>query len=94
MKEKKMAKATLTVSGTVHVGDTYTIAGSGFAPGIVNISAADPGCCSGWAVLADDNGNLSYDKLAEEPGYYVIKALGTNKGGRIVTLAEVAFSVT
>ena len=63
--------STPTLSGDAqrHVGDVYTVAGCGFAPGALvplEIGEAD-GCCSALNVLADSSGRLLSTSTSTRP---------------------------
>jgi hypothetical protein len=67
---------TLTGPTVAHVGETYTVNGSGFAPGsIVPLEVAEAGgCCIALNMVADENGAFSYSGLVYAPGAYRVRA--------------------
>jgi hypothetical protein len=67
----------LTGPSTAHVGETYTIDGSGFAPGALvplEIGEAD-GCCIALNLVADASGRISYTGDVYAAGAYRTRAL-------------------
>jgi hypothetical protein len=89
-----MAGPLLTGPLVAHVGDFYTITGSGFAPGSVvplEIAEAD-GCCIALNMVADDHGGFSYTGAVWAPGAYRVRALVPRNGsGRWRIVASWAF---
>jgi hypothetical protein len=68
---------TLTGPTVAHVGETYTVNGSGFAPGSLvplEIAEAD-GCCIALNLVADESGKFSYTGAVWAPGTYRVRAL-------------------
>ena len=74
----------LTGPTTAWVGETYTVRGSGFAPGSLvplEIAEAD-GCCIALNLVADGDGGFSYTGEVWAPGSYRVRALSQRNGGR------------
>ena len=64
------------------VGDQYTVAGSGFAPGglvPLEIAEAD-GCCIALNMVADRYGAFAYTGEVWAPGTYRVRAAVPRKG--------------
>jgi hypothetical protein len=83
---------TLTGPTVAHVGETYTIDGSGFAPGStvpLEIMEAD-GCCMALNMVADDYGKFSYTDDVWAPGAYRVRAL-VKRSNRWRVAAEWSF---
>jgi hypothetical protein len=77
-----------------HVGETYTITGSGFAPGaLVPLEIAEAGgCCIALNMVADATGRFSYAAEVWAVGAYRVRALAPrNAGGRWRVAASWAF---
>lgn len=65
-----------------HVGETYTVAGSGFAPGglvPLEIAEAD-GCCIALNMIADSTGWFSYTGVVWAGGTYRVRAFAPRNG--------------
>jgi hypothetical protein len=88
------AGPTLTGPSGVHVGETYTVYGSGFAPGAwvpLEIAEAD-GCCLALGMVADETGGFTLIRLAWAPGSYRVRAaVPRNGNGRWRTVASWSF---
>jgi hypothetical protein len=83
---------TLTGPTVAHVGETYTVNGSGFVPGSIiplEIMEAD-GCCMALNLVADDYGKISYTDDVWAPGAYRIRAL-VKRSNRWRVAAEWSF---
>ena len=83
---------TLTGPTVAHVGETYTVYGSGFAPGSLiplEIAEAD-GCCIALNLVADESGKLSYTGDVWAPGTYRVRSL-VKRNGRWRVGAEWSF---
>lgn len=68
---------TLTGPTVAHVGETYTVNGSGFAPGSLvplEIAEAD-GCCIALNLVADESGKFSYTGDVWASGTYRVRVL-------------------
>jgi len=68
---------TLTGPATAQVGETYTVDGSGFAPGsLVPLEIAEAGgCCIALNLVADASGRISYTGAVYAAGAYRVRAL-------------------
>ena len=88
------AGPTLTGPSGVHVGETYTVYGSGFAPGSwvpLEIAEAE-GCCLTDGRVADETGGFALTRLAWAPGSYRVRAaVPRNGNGRWRTVASWSF---
>jgi hypothetical protein len=88
--------STPTLSGESQrqVGDVYTVAGCGFAPGALvplEIGEAD-GCCAALNVLADSSGRFVYSGAVWAPGTYRVRAGAPRRGNaRMAVVAEWSF---
>jgi hypothetical protein len=72
----------LTGPVTVHVGELYTVYGSGFAPGAMvplEIAEAD-GCCIALNMFADSDGRFAYTGEVWAPGSYSVRAFVERNG--------------
>jgi hypothetical protein len=87
---------TLSGPSAVRVGETYTVNGSGFAPGSwvpLEITEAG-GCCLALGMVADEAGSFSYTGPAWMPGTYRVRAaVQRNGNGRWRIVAECTFDV-
>jgi hypothetical protein len=75
----------LTGPTVAHVGDAYTIDGSGFAPlSLVPLEIAEAnGCCMALNMVADEYGRFSYRGDVWAPGTYTVRAwMPRNGNGR------------
>ena len=85
---------TLSGASQLQVGDVYTVAGCGFAPGALvplEIAEAD-GCCMALNVLADSSGRFVYSDAVWAPGTYRVRAAAQRReGARWVVVAEWGF---
>lgn len=92
----KPLAATLTVEPSNPLsawGQGYTVRGFGLEPNTsVSITMADPGCCVGFRVWTDGDGNLSFSRTTGKPGTYTVDAYQV-KGHRFVLKATVSFIV-
>jgi hypothetical protein len=94
---KPVASSTSTpaLSGpaSAHVGDTYTIEGSGFAPGSrVPLEIAEAGgCCIALNMFADASGRFSYSSSVWAPGTYRVRAFVEARNGRMREAASSTF---
>src|SRR6478735_11993312 len=89
---------TLSVSpNPALVNSSYTITGTGFtetfADGLIHVSAADPGCCKGYAIRPDATGNITLTDMANGSGTYTFTFLGVNSRGNVKTLGTIVFPV-
>jgi hypothetical protein len=83
---------TLTGPTVAHVGETYTVNGSGFAPGSLvplEIAEAD-GCCIALNLVADEYGKFSYTSDVWAPGTYRVRVL-VKRNARWRVAAEWSF---
>jgi hypothetical protein len=74
----------LTGPAGVHVGENYTVRGSGFEPGSLvplEIGEAD-GCCIALNMVADGSGNFAYTGYVRALGAYGVRAFAQRNGGR------------
>jgi hypothetical protein len=88
------AGPTLTGPSGVYVGDTYTVYGSGFAPGSwVPLEIAEAyGCCLADGMVADEAGGFTITRLAWAAGPYRVRAaVPRNGNGRWRTAASWSF---
>ena len=88
------AGPTLTGPSGVHVGETYTVTGSGFSPGsLVPLEIAEAGgCCIALNMVADGSGWFSYTGEVWAPGAYRVRASVQRNGtGRWRVVASWAF---
>jgi hypothetical protein len=84
----------LTGPSGVYVGQTYTVYGSGFAPGSwVPLEIAEAyGCCLADGMVADASGGFSITRLAWAAGPYRVRAaVPRNGNGRWRTAASWSF---
>jgi hypothetical protein len=88
------AESSLAGPSTAHVGETYIIAGSGFAPGsLVPLEIAEAGgCCIALNMVADAGGSFSYTGEVWAPGTYRVRAFAQRNGsGRWRVLSSWTF---
>lgn len=83
----------LTGPTVAHVGETYTIEGSGFAPdSLVPLEIAEAnGCCISLNQVADASGHFSYTGDVYAPGTYRVRALA-KRSNRWRVAAEWSFT--
>jgi hypothetical protein len=77
-----------------HVGDRYTVIGTGFAPGsLVPLEIAEAGgCCIALNMLADGDGRFSYTGEVWATGAYRVRASAQRNGsGRWRVVASWSF---
>jgi hypothetical protein len=84
----------LTGTTVAHVGETYTVTGSGFQPGsIVPLELAEAnGCCIALNMVADASGNFSYTGEVYAAGAYGVRAMAQRNGGRWRVVATWSFT--
>lgn len=77
------------------VGATYTVTGSGFAPGPVPIQIGEPGCCRFFTVTADEHGEFSFTQTITDIGgtYRVMAYERNDRNGRLRLVASDTFEV-
>jgi hypothetical protein len=94
---KRGANATagpaLAGPAVAYVGETYTITGSGFAPGnLVPLEIGEAsGCCIALNMVADEEGRFSYTGEVWAAGAYSVRALAPRNGGRWRVAASWSF---
>ncbi len=92
----KSGEATLTVEPSNPFeawGQEYVVRGQGFSPDTaVTITMADPGCCMGFRVWTDSEGELTFSRATGSPGTYTVDAY-ESKGRKYVHMATVSFVV-
>ncbi len=92
----KSPSATLTVEPSNPFsawGQEYSVRGTGFSPNVaVKFTMADPGCCLGFNVWTDGDGELSFSRTTGAPGTYKVDAYEL-KGHRHVLKGTVSFTV-
>ena len=83
----------LTGPASAHVGQTYTVTGSGFVPGsLVPLEIAEAeGCCIALNMVADAGGGFSYTGEVWAAGTYRVRALVPRNGGRWRVAASWSF---
>ena len=88
-----VAAPTLSGPAVAHVGETYTVTGSGFAAGsLVPLELAEAGgCCIALNMVADLGGTFSYTGEVWAPGTYRVRALVPRNGGRWRVAASWSF---
>jgi hypothetical protein len=71
----------LTGPAVAYVGETYTIDGTGFAPGsLVPLEIAEAnGCCIALNLVADEAGRISYTGEVYAAGAYRTRALAKSR---------------
>ncbi len=81
--QKSTSNATLSGPAQVHVGESYTITGSGFQPGTgvsLTVGEAD-GCCYALMIVTESDGTFSYSGSVWGAGAYKFWAsVPTNRG--------------
>ncbi len=86
-------QATLTTGAAPTTSGSFNVDGWGFAKSsLVNISMANPGCCSGFAVTTDSTGSFHFTAPTDGSGLYVINAVADQKG-KIKIIASASLTV-
>jgi hypothetical protein len=86
-------QASVTVGPAAASSGSFAVDGWGFAKSsLVNISMANPGCCSGFAVSTDSTGSFHFTAPIDGSGFYVINAVADQKG-KIKVIASASLTI-
>lgn len=79
----------------VNVGDTYTITGTGFEPGVQFTLQYDNPGHGGMGIVPNANGEFSFSEVASFKGDYAYyHATVKGKGKKVTIVSQVAFTVS